>query len=88
MHTAHLYESPELRFSSGFHLVEPQRSATKQQTIDMSSADTTAAKKAAGQLQQDQADLHGSHDLKKSGHTTFQHGKGMEDAHKDTGAAG
>ncbi|KAJ1030034.1 hypothetical protein NDA16_000947 [Ustilago loliicola] len=54
----------------------------------MSSANTAAAKKAAGQIQQDQADLQGSHHLNKSGHTTFQHGKGMEDAHKDTGAAG
>ncbi|TKY90899.1 hypothetical protein EX895_000897 [Sporisorium graminicola] len=54
----------------------------------MSSADTAAAKKAAGQLQQDQAGLEGSHDLKNAGHTTFQHGKGIENAEKETGASG
>ncbi|CDS01306.1 uncharacterized protein SPSC_01925 [Sporisorium scitamineum] len=54
----------------------------------MSSADTAAAKKAAGQLQQDQAGLEGSHDLRKSGHTTFQHGKGIENAETETGASG
>ncbi|SJX60726.1 uncharacterized protein SRS1_11953 [Sporisorium reilianum f. sp. reilianum] len=54
----------------------------------MSSADTAAAKKAAGQLQQDQAGLEGSHDLKDAGRTTFQHGKGIENAQKDTGASG
>jgi len=54
----------------------------------MSSADTAAAKKAAGQLQQDQGDLKGSHDLKQTGHTTFQHGQGMENSDKETGASG
>lgn len=54
----------------------------------MSSADTAAAKKAAGQLQQDQADLSGSGDLKQSGHTDFQHGKGIENSDKGTGASG
>ena len=54
----------------------------------MSSADTAAAKKAAGQLQQDLGDLHGSHDLRQTGHTAFQHGKGIQDADKETGASG
>ncbi len=47
-----------------------------------------SSKKAAGQLQQDQAELTGSSDLKQSGHTDFQHGKGIENAAKETGAAG
>ncbi|KIS72257.1 uncharacterized protein UMAG_12346 [Mycosarcoma maydis] len=54
----------------------------------MSSADTAVAKKAAGQLQQDRADLTGSHDQKSAGHTDFQHGKGIENAQKNTGAHG
>lgn len=54
----------------------------------MSSADTAAAKKAAGQLQQDQADLHSSQDLKQTGHTEFQQGTGMQNADKETGASG
>lgn len=54
----------------------------------MSSADTAAAKKAAGQLQQDQADLTGSNELKTAGHTDLQHGKGIENADKETGAEG
>ncbi|SNX84065.1 uncharacterized protein MEPE_02773 [Melanopsichium pennsylvanicum] len=54
----------------------------------MSSSDTPAAKKAAGRLQHDQANLEGSHDLKKAGQTTFQHGQGIQDAAKATGASG
>ncbi|PWY97535.1 hypothetical protein BCV70DRAFT_202709 [Testicularia cyperi] len=54
----------------------------------MSSADTSAAKKMAGQLQQDQGELQDSHDLRKAGHASFQEGKGMENAEKPTGSHG
>lgn len=47
----------------------------------MSSADTAAAKKAAGQLQQDLGSG-------ESGKATYQEGVGMEKADKGTGASG
>ena len=54
----------------------------------MSSADHAAAQKAAGQLQQNKADLHGSADLKQAGETNIQQAQGKEDARKGTGEWG
>ncbi|SPO21280.1 uncharacterized protein UTRI_00757 [Ustilago trichophora] len=54
----------------------------------MSSADHTAAEKAAGQLQQNKAELHGSDGLKQAAHTNIQQAKGREDADKGTGQCG
>lgn len=54
----------------------------------MSSADPAAAQKAAGQLKQDAADLHGNKKLESEGEKQFDQAQGTQDAHKGTGEWG
>lgn len=54
----------------------------------MSCADTATAEKMTGLLEQEQAEILGSHDLKKAGRTSFQHGKGLEEANHKPSAWG